>query len=278
MRQHVPTSSEFWRDPALPFIEARAVADGRKLCYAPHSHDTFSIGAITGGTSTYFNREAWHQVRAGTVVVMNPSDVHACNPIDDQPWSYVMLYVDCHWLGRLQQQLGFTQGPDFKRINSILSQDNGLYAGLISLYETLAAGGPLRVKQDTAERFFAQMLELLDSPAETSQETHVKLQDAATFMQNHCSDALKIDDICAAAGLSPSYLNRAFKQQYGMTPHAYLLNQRIQLARNLLRQGHALADVAQQTGFADQAHFQRAFKHLLAATPGQYKGYAGISR
>ncbi len=49
-----------------------------------------------------------------------------------------------------------------------------------------------------------------------------------------------------------------------MTPHAYLLDQRI-------RQGQPLAEVALASGFADQAHFQRQFKRRVAATPGQYR-------
>jgi AraC-like DNA-binding protein len=57
-----------------------------------------------------------------------------------------------------------------------------------------------------------------------------------------------------------------------MTPHAFLVNQRIQFARERLRSGQLIADVALQAGFADQAHFQRAFKQHLAATPGQYRG------
>ncbi|MCU1716052.1 helix-turn-helix transcriptional regulator [Pseudomonas sp. 5P_3.1_Bac2] len=267
-----PSLSVFWRDPALPFIEARQVADGRKLCYARHSHATFSIGAITGGTSTYINRDVQHQVHAGSVVLMNPGDVHACNPIDDQPWSYLMLYVDCAWLAGLQQQLGFSQTPEFKRLDSIMSEDGQLYSGLLNLYQSLTSDLSLPGKQQAAERFFRLMLELLDSPAEASAQVHGQLEQAASFIRRHCGDALKIEDICSAAGLSPSYLSRAFKQHYGMTPHAYLLNQRIQLARNLLREGQPLADVALQTGFADQAHFQRAFKQLLAATPGHYRG------
>ncbi|MEK1841693.1 MAG: helix-turn-helix domain-containing protein, partial [Pseudomonas sp.] len=39
-----------------------------------------------------------------------------------------------------------------------------------------------------------------------------------------------------------------------------------------LRSGKLIADVALEAGFADQAHFQRAFKQHLAATPGQYRG------
>ncbi len=77
----------FWRDDALPFIEARAIADGREVCYAPHSHEHFSIGAITAARSTYIHEQPRLQVSAGTVALMNPGDVPACNPIDDQPWS-----------------------------------------------------------------------------------------------------------------------------------------------------------------------------------------------
>src|SRR5690242_16455624 len=83
---------KFWRDAELPFIEAREVKDGRKVCYAKHTHESFSIGAITAGQSTYLNGRVSERVGAGAVVVINPGDVHACNPIDEQPWSYRMFY------------------------------------------------------------------------------------------------------------------------------------------------------------------------------------------
>ena len=73
------------------------------------------------------------------------------------------------------------------------------------------------------------------------------------------------------AGLTPSHFVRAFSRHYGMTPHAYLLNRRIGHARGLLARGQPLAEVALATGFSDQAHFQRQFKRLVAATPGQYR-------
>ena len=57
---HAKRASEpqFWRSEALPFIEARSIEDGREICYAKHSHETFSIGAVTGGRSVYVNRHA----------------------------------------------------------------------------------------------------------------------------------------------------------------------------------------------------------------------------
>jgi AraC-like DNA-binding protein len=98
-----------------------------------------------------------------------------------------------------------------------------------------------------------------------------QLTRAAEFIAENCTRALKLDDVCKAAELSASHLIRAFKQRYGMTPHAYLINRRIQYSRAQLRRGRLIADVALDAGFADQAHLQRTFKRLVAATPGQYR-------
>jgi len=263
----------FWRDDALPFIEARAIADGREVCYSRHSHAHFSIGAITAGRSTYVHEQSSFEVMAGTVVLMNPGDVHACNPIDDQPWSYLMLYVETPWLTDLQHQLGFSAQLEFRRFSETHSDDARLFHDLNGLYNVLVDNQQdvLR-KQSAAVEFFSD-LQLRLNPVElTQREPNFKLERAADYIRQHCTHLLSLDDICAAAELSPSYLIRAFKQRYGMTPHAWLINQRIQFARERLRSGQLIADVALEAGFADQAHFQRAFKLHLAATPGQYRG------
>jgi AraC-like DNA-binding protein len=263
----------FWRDDALPFIEARAIADGREVCYARHSHAHFSIGAITAGRSTYVHEQAQYEVAAGTVVLMNPGDVHACNPIDDQPWSYVMLYVETPWLTDLQHQSGFAAELEFRRFSDTHLSDAELFGKLMGLYEVLVDDQlEALAKQSAAVEFFSD-LQLRLNPADQSvREPHFKLERAAGFIREHCTEVLSLEAICAAAQLSPSYLIRAFKLRYGMTPHAFVVNQRIQFARERLRSGQLIADVALEAGFADQAHFQRAFKQHLAATPGQYRG------
>ena len=271
--KHPEKAPRFWRDAALPFIEARAIADGREVCYARHSHAHFSIGAITAGRSTYVHEQAQFDVAAGTVVLMNPGDVHACNPIEDQPWSYVMLYVETPWLTDLQHQLGFASDLEFRRFSTTHLDDTALFNELNGLYQTLVdpQQDVLR-KQSAAVEFFSDLQLRLNPAGPSLREPNFKLERAADFIREHCTEMLNLDDICAAAQLSPSYLIRTFKHHYGMTPHAFLVNQRIQFARERLRSGQLIADVALEAGFADQAHFQRAFKQHLAATPGQYRG------
>ncbi|UQI33584.1 AraC family transcriptional regulator [Pseudomonas bijieensis] len=273
--KHAPhdAAPRFWRDAALPFIEARAIDDGRKVCYSRHSHDHFSIGAIIAGRSTYIHEQSNFQVESGTVVLMNPGDVHACNPIDDQPWSYLMLYVDTQWLRDLQRRIGFDENLDFQGFATTHSRDVELFAALGRLYEQLVDEQlDATSKHAAAEAFFIDLQLRLNPAGRPDRGSHPGLMRAAQFIHDHCSEALKLEDICIAAQLSPSYLSRAFKRHYGMTPHAFLVNRRIQFARRQLREGKLIADVALDSGFADQAHFQRAFKQHLAATPGQYRG------
>ncbi|MBS7662696.1 AraC family transcriptional regulator [Pseudomonas lalucatii] len=266
------TTPRFWRDPALPFVEAREVLDGRRVCYARHAHETFSIGAITQGRSTYLNEKARERVGAGSLVLMNPGDVHACNPIEGEPWSYLMFYVDVAWLTELQHQLGFDRNQPLRAFAAILSQDPGLHAGLTGLYRLLDdPQADTLGKHCALLEFFTALQQRLEPAPAARRADNPRIQLAAEFIRDHCTEPLKLEEICAAAGLSPSYLTRSFRRRYGMTPHAYLVNSRIQYAQARLRRGGAIAEVALAAGFADQAHLQRTFKQLLAATPGQYR-------
>lgn len=183
-----------------------------------------------------------------------------------------MLYVETPWLTDLQHQLGFAQDSAFRRFSTTHTHDASLFTGLKDLYAVLVDDqhDVLR-KHSAAVEFFTEVQQRLNPGDQPLREPNFKLERAADYIRDNCTQMLKLEDICEAAQLSPSYLIRAFKQHYAMTPHAFLVNQRIQFARDRLRSGELIADVALQAGFADQAHFQRAFKQHLAATPGQYR-------
>ncbi len=264
-------SPNFWHDIKLPFVEMRSIKGARSIGYAKHSHESFSIGAITGGKSTYLNGKMKEQVSAGTVVIINPEEMHACNPVVDEPWSYHMLYVDHAWLATLQHELGFSANADFRPFST--TSTNSLFVELTTLCGILADEHADHLQKHGAViDFFSMLQNRLDPASTSSKDANVKLMRAAEFIKENFNRSLKLEEICAAAELSPAYLIRAFKHQFGMTPHAYLINHRIQQGRAQLRRGHAIADIALDIGFSDQAHFQRAFKQHLAATPGQYRG------
>lgn len=273
MRAAPAAQPTFWRDDALPFVEARAIADGRTVRYGRHAHRTFSIGAVTGGRSTYLNGNAVEHIGAGAVVVINPETVHACNPAESAPWSYRMLYLDAAWLASLQRDSGFAGDGEFRPFLATWTMRHDLFDGLNGLYALLV--DPLAdalQKHGAVVDYFSTLQDALNPAPAPRHEPNHRLARAAGYIDDNYTQPLKLGDICEAANLSASYLVRAFKARYGMTPHAYMVNRRIEFSRTQLRRGRAIAEVAAEAGFADQAHLQRAFRQFVAAPPGQYRG------
>ena len=203
---------------------------------------------------------------------MNPGDVHACNPIAGARWSYRMLYIDIPWLRDVQRDLG-VKGPGFRPFPTNATRLPRLYAGLNRLYEVLIDERTERLEKHEAALAFLRQTHLELGSAREVVERHRPrgIARAAEFIRDHRKHSLKLEEICRVADVSASYLIRAFKAEYGMTPHAYLLNCRIEFSRERLRKGVPIAAVAVEAGFADQAHLQRTFKRMVAATPGQYR-------
>jgi AraC-like DNA-binding protein len=268
----------FWHDRELPFIEARHVREGRDIRSDKHTHDTFSIGAILGGASACHMRRAQHELSTGTVIFINPEDVHDCHPLVERGWAFQMLYVDTDWLLDVQAQNDADANGKFAAFEPLLSQDPQIFGQLVRLGQMLQdADVSLLGKEAAATGFFSFLLaktalrpaaqRLLSGPGTVDGR---KMARAADYIRAHCAQSLRLDEICQAAGLSPSWLVRAFKQHYGITPHAYLINCRVQRARHALKRGGRIVDVALECGFADQAHFQRIFKRQMTATPRQY--------
>jgi AraC-like DNA-binding protein len=262
---------KFWRDDALEFIEARSIEDGRSVHYDRHSHETFSIGAITAGSCTYLSGRTRQQIGAGSVVLMNPGDVHACNPIGDERWSYRMLHIDSAWLTAIQQDVGITRDR-FRPFLTVATTQPDLYAGLNCLYEVLVDGeADVLEKHEAAITFMTGAQLSLVSRQEPEACAHRGVTRAADFIRENFKRPLSLRQICSAADLSASALIRTFKREYAMTPHAYVVNCRIEFSRAQLRKGLPIAAVASEAGFADQAHLQRTFKRMVAATPAQYR-------
>jgi AraC-like DNA-binding protein len=261
----------FWRDDALPFIEARSIQDGRDVCYARHSHETLSIGAICRGRCTYVNRTKREQIGSGSVVLMNPGDVHACNPVRSAAWAYRMLYFDAAWVSRIQHELN-GRGDGFQPFAATATSNARLYDALNRLYDVLSDRQVDHLhKHETVLNFMIDVQQSLSTVSAAPARSNAGLVRAAEFIHDNCTRSIKLKEICSAADLSAAYLIRAFKAQYGMSPHAYLINCRIEFSRQQLRLGRPLAEVALAAGFCDQAHLQRSFKKFVAATPGQYR-------
>ena len=81
---------------------------------------------------------------------------------------------------------------------------------------------------------------------------------------------LSLETLSAKINMSRYTLIRLFKHYFGLTPHAYQLNKKINDARKLLKNNYNIAQLAYELEFTDQSHFHRVFKQFTGVTPKQY--------
>jgi AraC-like DNA-binding protein len=182
-----------------------------------------------------------------------------------------MFYIDPEWLGRVQARLRGHADPAFRRYAQAALRAPHLVEAGVRLFAVLTDAGRGAAEREAAAVDFVARLDGALAPAPLPDAVTPKVERVAHYIDAHFADALPLQDLCEAANLSGSYLIRAFKKRYGVAPHEYQTNRRIQYAKARLRTGAPIAEVALDTGFADQAHFQRVFKRMTAATPGQYR-------
>jgi AraC family transcriptional regulator len=100
--------------------------------------------------------------------------------------------------------------------------------------------------------------------------TPLQARRAMELLDAHLSGRILLKDLAAACNLSVRHFTRAFRQTTGMAPHQWLVQRRIEKAKDLLSQTvHPLSVVAADCGFADQSHFTGVFTRAVGATPAE---------
>lgn len=94
---------------------------------------------------------------------------------------------------------------------------------------------------------------------------------------NLCGE-IPLARLAQECGLSTGHFSRAFRRSTGVAPHRWLLQRRVEFARDMLRtSGLPLCDVALACGFADQSHFTRVFRDQTGTSPGAWRRHSGGS-
>ncbi|MGF6089162.1 AraC family ligand binding domain-containing protein [Pseudomonas sp. 18173] len=264
-------SIHFWQTPPLAGVEllsARYI-DHR---FAPHVHDGYVIGMIMAGAQRYRYRGAEHLAGSGTLVLINPDELHTGHKGTEDGWLYRAFYPDSEQILSLLAELDLpTHNPP--AFGATLYRDQDLVSGFCQLHRLLESPATA-LQQQTAWREL--MLSLL--------QRHAAVPDAAKPGKEHRAVSLakellhaqlaappSLETLAAAVNLSPFHFARVFRRATGMPPHTWLMQQRIARARGLLQSGCLPLEVATQLGFADQSHLSRQFKQVYGVGPGAYR-------
>ncbi|MGJ5673737.1 MAG: AraC family transcriptional regulator [Nostochopsis sp.] len=101
-----------------------------------------------------------------------------------------------------------------------------------------------------------------------------KLRKILEYIDAHLNQDIRLADLAGSVGMSQYYFVRLFKQSMGIAPYQYVIHQRIERAKQLLKQGKVtISDIALQCGFANQSHFTKHFRQITGVTPKVYQQF-----
>ena len=108
--------TRFWRTSELGPVEWLAAAY-RTHRFTRHWHDTYALGTVEVGGETFIARGERHYVRRGSLVLLNPGDIHDGETADPAGWRYRMLYPAPEVLAHVASAIagGPTPAPHFRR-------------------------------------------------------------------------------------------------------------------------------------------------------------------
>jgi AraC-like DNA-binding protein len=241
-------------------------------------HETYSIATLldaSRGSVEWTYRNKVYTAVAGEIGLMQPGEVHA-DTRPTPPSDFRVLLLPAPLVTEAAIELGSPRSqPNLK---SGHCSDPRLFRALARLHVSLESECSPLERQSYFVACLRMLLEHCSEGGIVSSDAgpRASLLRARDFIREHFSRAVGLEELAAVSELSRFHLVRAFTHAFGLPPHAYQISIQIAKARSLLSAGARPAEVAAETGFADQSHLTRHFRALFHTTPGEYRRACGF--
>ncbi|WP_166294450.1 AraC family transcriptional regulator [Bradyrhizobium sp. 2S1] len=216
-------------------VELASWRGAGSLGLRPHFHDENQIVLVLSGSRAFRIDGATVTVPAGHAALIPAGLLHAPMPTPDKETVCLNAYVPA---GRT---------PSSLRVISIRA-----------LWRSVDEIWPKHI------------LEIADDIQSRGRSRSARIADKTKLGVTLTESAGPIDAIAMNFGRSREGFSRMVRRELGVSPHAFRVLSRLNLARQLLRAGEPIAAVAVDAGFSDQSHLTRLFRRTFGTTPGVY--------
>lgn len=230
------------------------------------SFDSFLLMYVRKGSLRLEAEGHARDVGNGQLVLLDCYGRHAYS--SDTGWDCLWCHFDGitarHWYRNIVSRVGNVFS---------LPDPQPVIGKLTSIYDIFDSGDIVR--EPLLSKYLTDILTsvLLYAPSDDKVNAHISVAEMVTaYISEHFAENLPVSRLASLAGLSDYHFIRIFKKQTGFTPHEYLLNTRMNMARYLLKNSELpVKDICFSTGFSCESVFCSAFKRMEKMTPAQYR-------
>jgi len=233
--------------------------------FGKHWHATYGFGLLERGAHRSASGRGTVEAYAGDVITTNPGEVHDGCPLGGPPRRWWIVSVDVAADSMFAGDVEITRP---------VIRDAGLRRVLQRLFRRIEGWSGESSEAMACEESLAEAGGLLMARYGTVPLPREGGGDMQRLRERLADDPLRpptLADLAKMAGLSRYQVLRRFERAYGLPPHAWLLRQRAERARALIRSGMGLAAAAASSGFSDQSHMTRIFVRQFGFTPGAWR-------
>jgi len=233
--------------------------------FTKHFHDTYTIGLTNSGRfKSIVSNQSCLSYQNSTRII-NPGEVHYG---DSQSWHYTNFYPKVELLVELYDQMYSEKKiPVFKEH---IIEDIQLFSLLCVFFQSafthadkmLIETNMINVLSYLIKNYTNHTKEYLDMFNDKE-----IIKNSIEYINDSLESNLSLDELSQNSNLSKYHFLRVFKKNVGLTPHHYILTQRIHKAKDLVLNGTTLSDAGLEVGFNDQSHFIRNFRKIYGYSP-----------
>ncbi len=241
--------------------------------FAPHFHDAYCIWLNTASAESYTHKGCSGILPPGSFGIFAPGEVHSNQAFDSSSRQLLSFYLNAATVQQIAGELtDHSSIPP--ELATGLHADRDTYQALVNLWLTLTSSPSALHRQSLFRTTLALLLSRYATaalPTDKIGEEPRRVAKIIELFHDRLEEDLQLDELAAWVDCTPSYLIRCFKKASGLTPHAYLLQLRLEQSRRLLQQGQSIVQASLLSGFSDQSHLSRHFKRKFGLTPGAYR-------
>lgn len=256
-----PVSVRAWKPP-IPGVREVLHARFEDHAYPPHTHDTWTLFIVDQGSVVYELDRHERAAEPAMVSLLPPHVVHDGRAGRSGGYRKRVVYLEPVVLG--EALIG-------RAVDRPVIADEGLRQRVAALHVALECADDA-LEAETRLAFVTERIR--QAYGLIGDAARVRAGDLAealrAYLDRRATETVTMAAAAAALEAGPTQLARAFVTAYGITPHAYVLARKLDLARDRILDGQPLAAVAADVGFFDQAHLTRRFKRFLGVTPGRF--------
>lgn len=242
-----------------------------------HYHEFCKLVLLVSGQGEYTVEDRHYALQAGDVLCIGNGQIHRPEFLKGMEYERMIIYISPEFL-----QKQSTEGCNLELLfdgtyGHVLRLEERRYRKIFELAKGLEEelGRDAYGKHIMSNSLLLQLLIRLGRyqekgklmPAERPEAGDERIARVLTFIENHLSEEMSVEDLAEVAFMSRYHMMRLFKKETGQSVYDYVTERRLFFARELIRQGLSATESCFQAGFGSYSSFTRAYGKRFGSTP-----------